>query len=1038
MVLSEICIRRPVFASVLSLVVVLIGLISYDRLTVREYPAIDEPVVSVRTEYKGASPEVIESQVTKPLEDQLSGIEGVDVMTSRSRQEISYINIKFNLSRDPDAAAADVRDKVSRARRFLPDEVDEPVISKVEADSTPIIYIGVTAGQYSQIEASDYVNRYIKTRLSVLPGAAEVRVFGERLPSMRIYIDRTKLAGYGLIVQDVEAALRDQNVLIPAGRIESSLREFSVVSSTDLQTVEQFRNIVVATVKGYPVRLEEVADVRIGPADERVLARFNGSPSLTIGITKQSTANPLDLSREARKEIDLINQNLPAGMQLNIAYDSSVFIQESIDSVYHTVGEAIVLVVLVIFFFLRSVRASLIPIVTIPVSLIGAFGVMYMFGFSINTLTLLAMVLAIGLVVDDAIVVLENIYRHIEEGKSRLEAAFLGAKEIGFAVIAMTLTLVTVYAPLAFATGRTGRLFIEFALTLAGAVLVSGFVALTLTPMMCSTLLRHQSSHGRLYSLIEGWLVAMTNGYRAVLSRALRLRALVLLLGLVVALGSVVLFKVVKSELAPIEDRGVVFGVLSAPEGATIDYTLNSIRKIEAMYQAIPEATGNQSIIGFPTVTDAFAILRLKPWDQRERSQQSIAAELQPKFSALPGVRAFPTNPPSLGQRATSKPIEFVIMSQAPYPEIAKLVDQYVEKLRDYPGLQNVDTDLRLNTPELRVVVDRDKLADVGVDVETVGRTLESMLGGRQVTRFQDQGEQYDVIVQVKKEDRSDPADISDIFVRTADGGMVQLSNFLAVSESVSPQSLNHFNRLRAVKVQAAVAPGYALGEVLDHMSAVAREVLPATVQTDLDGQSREFRDSSGGIYLVFGMALAFIYLVLAAQFESWRNPLIIMFSVPLSMTGALLALWLSGGTLSIYSQIGLVTLVGLITKHGILIVEFANQLREEGKEIVQAVIEASVLRLRPILMTTGAMVLGVLPLAFASGAGAESRQQIGWVLVGGLLLGTVLTLFVVPVAYTLIAGKMRKHHASSDVPSPQVPMAPDHGHSQPEPGSGQ
>lgn len=1024
MVLSDICIRRPVFATVLSLIVVLVGLISYDRLTVREYPAIDEPVVSVRTEYKGASPEVIESQVTKPLEDQLSGIEGVDVMTSRSRQEVSFINIKFNLSRDPDAAAADVRDKVSRARRFLPDEVDEPVISKVEADSTPIIYIGVTTGDYNQIQASDYVNRYIKTRLSVLPGAAEVRVFGERLPSMRIYIDRTKLAGFGLIVQDVEAALRDQNVLIPAGRIESSLREFSVVSTTDLQTVDQFRNIVVATVNGYPVRLEEVADVRIGPADERVLARFNGSPSLTIGITKQSTANPLDLSREARKEVELINQNLPAGMKLNIAYDSSVFIQESINSVYATVGEAIILVVLVIFFFLRSVRASLIPIVTIPVSLIGAFGIMYMFGFSINTLTLLAMVLAIGLVVDDAIVVLENIYRHIEEGKSRIEAAFLGAKEIGFAVIAMTLTLVTVYAPLAFATGRTGRLFIEFALTLAGAVLVSGFVALTLTPMMCSTLLKHQASHGRLYTLIEGWLVGMTNAYRALLSRALRLRALVLLLGLCVALGSVVLFKVVKSELAPIEDRGVVFGVLSAPEGSTIDYTLGSIEKIEEMYAAIPEATGNQSIIGFPTVTDAFAILRLKPWDERERSQQSIAAELQPKFSALPGVRAFPTNPPSLGQRATSKPIEFVIMSQAPYPEIAKLVDQYVDKLKDYPGLQNVDTDLRLNTPELRVVVDREKLADVGVDVGVVGRTLESMLGGRQVTRFQDQGEQYDVIVQVKKEDRSDPTDISDIFVRTANGGMVQLSNFLTVSESVSPQSLNHFNRLRAVKVQAAVAPGYALGEVLEHMTAVAREVLPPTVQIDLDGQSREFRDSSGGIYLVFAMALAFIYLVLAAQFESWRNPLIIMFSVPLSMTGALLALWLSGGTLSIYSQIGLVTLVGLITKHGILIVEFANQLREQGKEMVEAVIEASVLRLRPILMTTGAMVLGVLPLAFASGAGAESRQQIGWVLVGGLMLGTVLTLFVVPVAYTLIAGRVRKH-VESDVPSPQSPLPP-------------
>ncbi|TEA79025.1 efflux RND transporter permease subunit [Allopusillimonas ginsengisoli] len=1016
MVISEICIKRPVFATVLSLIILLIGLISYERLTVREYPAIDEPVVSVRTDYKGASPEVIESQVTKPLEDQLSGIEGVDVMTSRSRSETSYINVKFNLSRDPDSAAADVRDKVSRARRYLPDEVDEPIISKVEADTTPIIFLSVTTGNMSTIEASDYINRYIKTRLSVLPGAAEVRVYGERLPSMRIYVDRAKLAAYGLIVQDVENALRAQNVLIPAGRIESKQREFTVMSTTDLQTVQQFKEVIVSNVNGYPVRMSDVADVQIGALDDRVLARINGKSSLLIGITKQSTANPLDLSRVARTEVDAINENLPSGMRLDITYDTSVFIQESIRSVYHTVGEAVLLVVLVIFFFLRSVRASLIPIVTIPVSLIGAFGVMYFFGFSINTLTLLAMVLAIGLVVDDAIVVLENIFRHMEEGKTRLEAAFLGSKEIGFAVVAMTLTLVTVYAPLAFATGRTGRLFIEFALTLAGAVLVSGFMALTLTPMMCSVLLRHQKGHGRVYTFIERLLVALTNRYRNGLKRALRHRMLVLLLGLVVALGSGMLFKVVKSELAPLEDRGVIYGMLTAPEGSTIDYMLHSMEKVERIYSTIPEAAANQSIIGFPTITDGIAILRLKHWDQRDKKQQTITQELKPQFDQLSGVRAFPTNPPSLGQRATSKPVNFMIMSQASYPEMDRLVKVFLDELRSYPGLQNVDTDLRLNTPELRVIVQRDKLADVGVDVDEVGRTLESMLGGRQVTRFRDSGEQYDVIVQVRKTDRADPADISDIFVRTRDGTMVQLSNFVQVVESVSPQSLNHFNRLRAVKVEAAIAPGYALGEVLEHMDQVARDVLPATVQTDLDGQSREYRDSSGGIYLVFAMALAFIYLVLAAQFESWRNPLIIMLSVPLSMTGALLALYLSGGTLSIYSQIGLITLVGLITKHGILICEFANQLRAEGAEMMEAVVQASVMRLRPILMTTGAMVLGVLPLAYATGAGAESRQQIGWVLVGGLALGTILTLFVVPVAYTLIASKARPTASTSDV----------------------
>ncbi|MCD0504824.1 efflux RND transporter permease subunit [Bordetella petrii] len=1004
MILSEICIKRPVFASVLSLIIVLVGLISYSRLTVREYPNIDEPIVSVNTTYKGASPEVIESQVTKPLEDQLAGIEGVNVMTSRSRTERSQINIKFDLSRDPDAAAAEVRDKVSRARRYLPDEIDEPIIGKVEADALPIIYIAVESGSLSAIQTSDYINRYIKTRLSVLPGAAEVRVYGERLPSMRIYVDRDKLAAYSLTVQDVETALASQNVEIPAGRIESRDREFTVVSSTDLQTPQQFANIVVANVKGYPVRMGDVARVEIGAADDRILSRFNGRPAINIGLTRQSTANPLDLSKAVRAEVAQLNETLPAGMKLNIAYDTSVFIERSIQSVFQTIGEAIVLVVLVIFFFLRNLRASIIPIVTIPVSLIGACGLMYLFGFSVNTLTLLAMVLAIGLVVDDAIVVLENIFRHIENGMPRRQAALQGSKEIGFAVVAMTLTLVTVYAPLAFATGRTGRLFIEFALALAGAVLVSGFVALTLTPMMCAVLLRHEPRHNRWYNLIEGWLDALGRGYRRALGVSLRHRAVVVVLGLLVAGASGVLFSVVKSELAPVEDRGVIFGTVSSPEGATLNYTLGSMLDLEHHYSQIPEAEAYQVSVGYPTVSDATAILRLKPWEQRDRTQQEIARELQPKFAALPGVKAFPTNPPSLGQSARSKPVEFVIMSQAPYAELAKMVDVFLNALRDYPGLQNLDTDLRLNTPELRVQVDRDKMADVGAGVDVVGRTLESMLGGRQVTRFKDQGEQYDVIVQVLPRDRANTTDISGIYVRTRDGGMVQLDNLLSVNEGVAPQSLNHFNRLRAVKVEAAVAPGYALGEVLDHMHDVARQVLPRTVVIDLDGQAREFRDSSGSIYLVFAMALAFIYLVMAAQFESWRNPLVIMLSVPLSMTGALLALWLSGGTLSIYSQIGLITLVGLITKHGILIVEFANQLRDQGAGLFDAVVEASVLRLRPILMTTGAMVLGTLPLAIAHGAGAESRQQIGWVLVGGLTLGTLLTLFVVPVAYTLIA----------------------------------
>jgi len=1009
--LPEVCIRRPVFATVLSLVILLVGLISYTRLSVREYPRIDEPVVSVSTTYRGASAEVVESQVTKPLEDSLSGIEGVEVMTSQSRSEQSRINVRFTLKRDPDSAAADVRDKVARARGKLPDTIDEPIIAKVEADSQPIIYIAVEAGQYTPLEASDYVKRYIQPRLSVLPGAADVRIFGERQVSMRIDLDRTRLAAYRLTVQDVEDAIRRQNAEIPAGRIESTSREFTVVAETDVRTADQFNAIIVANVAGYPVRVRDLGNAYIGPVDERVVSRFNGKPSLNIGVIKQAVANPLELSGAVRAEVARLNDGgLPSGMRLVVAYDTSVFIDRSIRNVFETIGEAIVLVVLVIFFFLRSLRATLIPIVTIPVSLIGAFALMYFFGFTVNTLTLLSMVLAIGLVVDDAIVVLENIFRHVEAGMSRREAAIVGAREIAFAVLAMTLTLASVFAPLAFATGRTGRLFVEFALTLAGAVLVSGFVALTLSPMMCSLLLRHEEKHSRVYNLVEGWIVGLTDGYRRALSAVLRTRWLVAVSWVAVLGLGAVFFLLLKSELSPIEDRGVVFGLVTAPQGSTPQYTGDQIRPIEALYAQVPEAQAYTAIAGFPTVVDGNAVLRLKPWQERTRRQQQIAEELRPRFAQIPGAIAFPINPPSLGQSFRSTPIEYVVMSQIPYADLQRLVDRFLDEVRREPRILNLQIDLRLNTPEVRVAINRDKLSDIGVPVETVGRTLETMLGGRQVTRFKREGEQYDVIVQVAPVDRTTPADISDSYVRARDGSMVQLSNLVAVKEGVAPQSLNHFNRLRAVKVTGTLAPGYSIDEALRYMDDVARRVLPATAQTDLDNQSREFRASGKEIYFTFVLALLFIYLVLSAQFESFVHPFVIMLSVPLSMTGALLALWLAGGTLKIYSQVGLVTLVGLITKHGILIVEFSNQLREKGCARVDAVVDAATLRLRPILMTTGAMVLGAVPLALAGGAGAESRTQIGWVIVGGLTFGTLLTLFVVPTAYTLLArGEVRR-----------------------------
>ena len=1012
MILSEISVRRPVLATVMSLAVMLIGIVSYQRLSVREYPKIDEPVVTVETTYKGASAQIIESQVTQTLEDSLAGIEGIDVMSSISRAEKSQITLRFRLDRNVDVAASDVRDRVGRVRAALPSEIDEPVIAKVEADAQPIIYLAFSSDRHSPLEVTDFADRYVKDRLQNLPGVAQVRIFGERRFAMRLWLDPQRMAAYRVTPQDVENALRRQNVEIPAGRVESVAREFTVVSETDLRSPAEFENIILRDDAGYLVRLRDIGRAELGALDERVSARFNGRGAVAIGVVKQSTANPLDVSKAVNEALPKITAALPEGMGVDVAYDSSVFIAKSIDAVFHTIFEAIILVVLVIFFFLRSLRATLVPLVTIPVSLIGGFALMYAFGFSINTLTLLSMVLAIGLVVDDAIVMLENIFRYVEEGMNPFQAALKGSREIGFAVIAMTITLAAVYAPIGFMTGRTGRLFTEFALTLAGAVIVSGFVALTLSPMMCSKLLKHETKHGLLYRAIERFLEGMTNGYRGLLRLSLRARPVVLLIGLGVAAASYVLFTGLKSELAPVEDRGTIVGIAIAPEGSTLDYTMGYAQRMEALFRQIPVLEKFFVVVGFPVVNQGIAFVRLIDWDLRDVKQQAITAQLFPKMFGIPGIMGFVTNPPSLGQSPTEKPVNFVIQTSLPFEELQAMVNAMMAEARNFPGLVNLDTDLKLNKPELKVSLDRDKAADLGVDVDTVGRTLETLLGGRQVTRFKKDGKQYDVIVQVANIDRRNPDDIAGIYVRggtSATGGpgqMISLANLVKVEERVAPKELNHFNKLRSATITATLAPGTSLGEALTVMQAAANKVLPATAQTDYAGQSREFRESATGLYFVFVLALAFIYLVLAAQFESFIDPFVIMLTVPLSMTGALAALQMSGGTMNVYSQIGLVTLVGLITKHGILIVEFANQLQRAGTDIRKAVEEAAVLRLRPILMTTGAMVLGALPLAYAQGAGAESRQAIGAVIVGGMTLGTLLTLFVVPTVYSYLARK--------------------------------
>src|SRR5918996_78063 len=701
--LSDLCIRRPVFATVLSLIIVLLGIAAYERLPVREYPNIDPPAVSVRTEYPGASAEIIETQVTQILEDSLAGIEGIDYMFSVSRQETSYISVRFELDRDPDVVASDVRDRVSRVRGRLPEEIEEPIIQKAEADAEPIIYLSFASDRHTPLELTDYADRYVKNQIQTLPGVAEVQIFGERRYAMRIWLDPLRLAAYDLAPQDVEDALRAQNVEVPAGVIESRSREFSVVSETDLTTPEEFENIVLKQVGRYLVRLSDVGRAELGAEDDMTFTRVNGRTSVALGVVKQATANPLDVSEALQNRLPALTDNLPQGMQVEIAYDKSVFIAESIDNVNATIGEAIVLVVLIIFFFLRSLRATIIPLVTIPVSLIGAFAMMYFLGFSINTLTLLALVLAIGLVVDDAIVMLENIFRHVEEGMSPLQAAYKGSSEIAMAVVAMTLTLAAVYTPIAFMTGTTGRLFTEFALTLAGTVLVSGFVALTTSPMLCSKLLRHEARHNAVYNFVERMLNGLGNGYRAILRGAMHARPLVLAIGLGVAAGSVFLFNTLDSELAPYEDQGTIIGTFSGPTGSTSDFVNEYAKELEKIYAQIPEAERYFVVAGFRQPQDGISFIKLVPWDQRARSQQEIGAALLPKMAEVAGVRAFPVNPAPLGQSGSSTPVRFVIQTSQPYSELQAMVDRMMARASENPGLANVETDLTLDKPPLTV-----------------------------------------------------------------------------------------------------------------------------------------------------------------------------------------------------------------------------------------------------------------------------------------------------------------------------------------------
>jgi multidrug efflux pump len=1009
MKLSTTSIQRPVFASVMSFTILLFGIIAFTRLPVREYPDIDPPIVSVVTFYRGASPSVVETEITNILEEQFATLEGVKTMTSSSREQGSVITIEFELNRKIDEAANDVRDRVSRVRSRLPQEIDEPVVSKVDANAQPIVWLALSSDRHTGLELTDVADRILKERIQRLSGVGSVIIGGERRYAMRVWLDPLRMAARGLTARDVEAAIRRENAEIPAGRVEGAEREFSVRTRGELSTPDEFAAIIVSRSQDDIVRLRDIADVNVGAEDERTVARYNGQTAVGLGIVKQSKASTVDVAAEVRNALEDLVKLLPAGMRLDVAYDSSNFINESIAEVQETLIIAMCLVVLVVLAFLKSMRATTIPSVAIPISIIGALAVAYFAGFTLNILTLLALVLAIGLVVDDAIVVLENVYRHMEMGKGRWQAAFDGSKEIGFAVVATTVSLVAVFVPLAFLTGSVGRLFNEFGVTLAVAVLISGFVALTLTPMLCSKILKplHHTSTGWTSRSFDAFFEWLDRAYHRILTGALRHKRW-MLGGAVVLVGlSVIIFKLMPSELVPIEDRGIGFGIVIAPEGATLDYTDRYMREVEQRLLVLPERRGLFTAVGLGfggpgRVTNGFLFLGLKPRSERAKTQQQIVQELFPQLISIPGVLAFVINPPSIGGRFSSSPVEYVLQAES-YEQLNQSVGMMMGEAQKLGYLINLDTDLRLNKPQLDLHIDRERAAGLGVSVADIGSTLETFLGGRRVTNFKRGTKQYDVILQMKSSARSTPDAIREIYVRGT-GGLVQLANVVRVEETLAPKELNHYNRVRSATITANLVPGVSLGQALDDLDRIFAEKLPGGLKREYGGQSLEFKTSSSSLYFMFLMAVVFIYLVLSAQFESFIHPLTILLSVPLAVFGALLTLFVFGQSLNIYSQIGLIMLVGLVTKNAILIVEFANQLRERGKNILDAVVEASTIRLRPILMTSFSTIFGVLPIAIGLGAGSESRRPLGLAVVGGVFLATFLTLLLVPVVYTVLA----------------------------------
>ncbi len=1021
MILSDVAVKRPVFAAVVSLLLVAFGLVSFTRLPLRELPDIDRPEVSIDIVYRGASAEVIETRVTDVIEDRLTGIEGVETITSTTRDGNAGIELQFKLWRDLDEAANDVRDAVSRAIDSLPDEVDPPEVRKANADERPILWFNLASDELNELELTDYAQRVLVDRLTVVDGVARVRLGGEQLYSMRVWIDRLALAARGLTVVEVENALRAQNIELPAGQIEGFDRDFTVRVERSYAREEDFQRLVIGEgADGQLVRLGDVAEVEVGPRERRNLFRGNGKSMIGLGIIAQSKTNILDVASGVKDVVEQVKTNLPETIGIYDSFDSSVFVEESVREIWRTLAVAVALVVLVIYLFLGNIRAAAVPAVVVPVCLVATFTVLAAAGYSINLITLLALILSIGLVVDDSIVVLENIQRRVDEGEEPVVGAFLGARQVGFAVIATTVVLISVFVSLAFQQGFVGKLFQELAVTISAAVAFSSLVALTLSPMMCSKLLKSRASYHaagkRRRNPIARWFGGRVDAAAELYANSLTLvvgrplSASAVMVGMVAFMATLAIL--LPKDLAPAEDRGGFFVFAEAPEGAGFDYTAEQLLQVEdvLMRYAPVEEGGNgearRILIRVPGwggrgYNSGIAIVNLAPFDER-RSADAILADVRRELAEIPGVFARAGMRSSIAGGDGGGDVGFVLLGTE-YGELNAWADTLMSEAARWPGIQYLRKDFKPTNPRLAVSVDRDRAADLGVSVQDVGRTLETMLGSREVGTYVHDGEEYDVLVQAQLGDRRTPQDLVNIFVRSRSGALVPLSNLISVSEYADSAERNHFNKIRSITLQGAITPGYTQADALEFLEGVVAEQLPTSAQYDYTGGSRQYQESSNSFLFVLVMALIVVYLVLAAQFESLIHPIVIMLTVPVAAVGGLFGLYVAGdaiGSINIYSQIGLLILVGLAAKNGILIVEFANQLRDEGRSVRDAIMEATRVRFRPVLMTGISTAMGALPLMLSSGAGAESRQTIGVTVVAGTMFGTLLTLYVIPVFY--------------------------------------